>query len=94
MSYSRCPSAQLQRGMLQVSRDFLGNLISLFLGSSFFLKSLSNFLIIGLKIFLAKAASAPKEIANRIANAPYKNGTSFENFTVNSAKAFRSGLIV
>ena len=30
MSYSRCPSAQLQRGRLQVSRDFLGNLISLF----------------------------------------------------------------
>ena len=30
MSYSMCPSAQLQRGRLQVSRDFLGNLISLF----------------------------------------------------------------
>ena len=30
MSYSMCPSAQLQRGRLQVSRDFLGNLILLF----------------------------------------------------------------
>ena len=73
---------------------FSGNLISSFFGSSFFLKSLNNFLIIGLKIFLAKAASAPKDIANKIASAPYKNGTSLENFTVNSAIALRSVLII
>ena len=72
---------------------FSGNLISSFLGKSLFLKSLNNFLITGLKIFLAKAANAPKAIAKIIAKAPYKNGTSLANFTVNSASEFKSFFI-
>ena len=44
----------------------------------------------GLKIFLAKAIRAPSVTAKNIAKVPYKKGASLENFTVNSAKAFKS----
>ena len=48
-----------------------------------------NFLAIGLRIFLITAVIAPRDIANKIAKAPNKNGFSLETFTVNSAKVLR-----
>ena len=42
--------------------------------------------MIGLKIFLINAISAPRATANKIASVPYKKGASLAKFTVNSAK--------
>ena len=35
----------------------------------------------------------PRTTARIIANAPYKNGTSFDSLTINSAKLFNSGVV-